>query len=211
MTTPRSSEHAITCVLACRRGLVFVSLFPRLFVRCVQGARQRPWATRMNELLSEQLALLLWVCLLCALCFAVVSLSFSTRLCCFDSLATAAFVMCVSCANLIYHLKIGVYLYIRFLLRGLLFVFDYAYGYTPLSRFLFSCHCVAFLDGSTFAALALAVVQRVVACHAVTRFNVSVVLVYFRVVAYRVCVLLFYLPLVSQPSLKAELLAFGDA
>ena len=31
MTTPRSSEHAITGVLACRRGLVFVSLFLRFF------------------------------------------------------------------------------------------------------------------------------------------------------------------------------------
>ena len=61
----------------------------------------------------------LWVCLLCALCFAVVSLSFSNRSCCFGSLATASFDMCVSYANLICHLKIELCLYVRFWLREL--------------------------------------------------------------------------------------------
>ena len=50
-------------------------------------------------------------------------------------------------------------------------MFDYAYGYTPLSPFSFSCACVAFLNSSTFVSLALAVVQRVVACQWSRRYS----------------------------------------
>ena len=151
------SLHCLLC------GYRF-SLFLLMLCRNTRGIH---WE---NDLLFGQLGLLLLVCLLCALCCAVVSLSFSTRSCCFGSLATASFDMCVSCANLICHLKIGLCLYVRYWLRELSFVFDYAYGYSPLSRFSFSCHCVAFLDNFTFVVLVLAVLQRVVACQLSRRY-----------------------------------------
>ena len=66
--------------------------------------------------------------------------------------------------------KVGVCLYVHFWLHELSLVFNYAYGYTPLSRFLFSCHCVTFLDGSTFVALALVVVHCVVASQLSRRY-----------------------------------------
>ena len=54
MTTPRSSEHAIPGVLACRRGLVFVSLFSSFVCALCRNAQNLKWVAVQNDLLFEQ-------------------------------------------------------------------------------------------------------------------------------------------------------------